>query len=55
MKLSIKDIEQVLKKEVEWCERNSDKGFSKEYNKGFINGIIHAFQLIVALNKKLKC
>ena len=51
MKNQIKDIMQILDKEIIWCEKHPDNTFHKEYRKGFINGLIQAKYLISELSK----
>ncbi len=35
----------LIAKEILWHEQNPDRALSKEYQKGFINGMIHLRQL----------
>lgn len=36
----------LIAKEILWHEQNPDRALSKEYQKGFINGMIHLRQLL---------
>ena len=46
MKLKLKDIEQILDKEIEWCRDYPNKTRSRQYRTGFIGGLIQAKYLI---------
>ena len=42
----------IIEKEVEWCNKNSVKGVSKEERTGFIKGLKQAQLLISSYEKK---
>jgi len=47
----LKDVMKILDSEIMWCEKHPEKAFTKEYRKGFINGLIQAKYLIAQINK----
>ena len=42
-----KDLINLINYEILWCEKHPDKTIHKEYQKGFIKGLIQAKYLIV--------
>lgn len=46
MNISIKEVIEIVGKEILWHEGNADKQLSMAYQKGFINGMIHIRQLL---------
>ena len=48
-----KNIIKLIDSEIKWCEENPTKAFSKEYRKGFINGLIQAKYLIDNLQRAI--
>ena len=47
-----KELKEVIKKEIEWCEKNKELGDkTKEYIDGFIKGLEQAIFLLEHLNK----
>jgi len=47
--LKYAELIQLFENEIRWCITNQDKGFSPEYNKGFINALIQAKYLVSQL------
>ncbi len=52
--MNIKIIMQMLDKEILWCEKNPYKNLSKEYQKGFINGLIQSKHIITQISIQSK-
>lgn len=46
MALNNNEAVELIGKEILWHEQNPDKALSKEYQKGFVNGMIHVRQLL---------
>ena len=46
MLINSDDLAQLIDQEIRWCIDNPDKALHKEYQKGFINGLIQAKYLL---------
>lgn len=49
-RLSINEAIDVIGKEVLWHEQHQDRRLAKPYRTGFINGLIHARQVLASVN-----
>jgi hypothetical protein len=47
------EVADVLAKEISWHEDHPDKSLSIEYQKGFVNGLIHARQTIGSMQSAI--
>lgn len=49
----LKNIMQAIDAEISWCEEHPEHAPTKEYGRGFINGLIQARLLIVKVDEAL--
>ena len=47
-----KEILSVLRQEIKWCRKNPTKQFSKDYQKGFMQGLRQSVFLATKVTKK---
>lgn len=52
--ITIQDIDIVVKKEIEWCEKFPDPDLSNDYQQGFIKGLQQARYLISKMREIAK-
>jgi len=53
MKLSIKEMEEVLQQEITCCLRNPDKNLTHDQQTGFVDGLLQAQYLLRAAEKRV--
>ena len=51
MKLTFRDIELVIQRELGWCELNPLPEIDKKYREGFIAGLKQAYRIIKSLSE----
>lgn len=51
MKLTDKEIIQLIEMEIEWCNKHADPGNTREFESGFIAGLHQVKYIIETVNK----
>lgn len=54
MKLTLKEAQTILQKEIDWCKANPKKGITKIFRNGFCAGLKQAQYLLEKAEESIK-